>query len=166
MGRSRTALAPSRSLGLALALVGSGIAFGALFLPWDYYCQISVTVCSDSGPQEHANLVPIFAMTSHVFLAAQLPLLLPFFGLTCALLTVYLPSPRRRAAGVLALMVGSCGVFCALTAPLLDGFTWLTVPGTLNPDWGIAVSALGYVVLLVGICFLPLPRVRRAEDAR
>ena len=163
MGLNRWTLAPSRLLGIGLALVGSGIAFGALFLPWDYLCPIIVSVCADSGPQDHTTLVPISTLYTHGLWPFLLPLPLPFLGLICALRLVFVPAPRRRAVVVLGIVVGLCGVCSTLSMPVLDGLSWMFVPGTLHWDWGIAVSLLGYGALLVGFGFVPFPR---AEDTR
>ena len=175
MALRRVAPAPSRLLGVGLALVGCGIAFAALFLPWDYTCypfDPTTPVCVDPGTQNVATLTPLGPHAPQVF--PQLLVLLPVglvVGLVFALLLAFVPSTRRRIAGVFLSVVGVCGVCGALGVLWLTDISWSDQPVTHQWDWGVAVFVLGCVVLLAGLATLrrspaPAPRVPRERNTR
>jgi len=151
-------LAQRRMLGIGLALVGSGIAWYALFLPWDYRCypfDPTMPVCVDPGRQDVSTLTPLGPHAPQVF--PQLLVLLPVglvVGLVFALLLAFVPSTRRRIAGVFLSVVGVCGVCGALGVLWLTDISWSDQPVTHQWDWGVAVYGLGYIVLLAGIAVL------------
>lgn len=116
-------------------------------------------MCVDSWAQTSNTLVP--SGGSQELSPVVLPLLLvALLGLFFALMLAFVPTTGRRSLAAPSTVVGVCGVCSAVSVPVMDTLAW---SGKLHWDLGVAVSVLGYVVLLVGISSVPY---LRAEDTR
>jgi hypothetical protein len=139
-----------------LALVGSGIACCALFLPWDYRCGIIEPACVP-GLQDPNPLAPIegpYSPTNSPTAYVLSLAFLPFLGLFFALLLAFVPVWGRWLVAVISAVIGFCGLCGAPGMLVWDSLGWSDDPGTWHADWGIAVSVLGYAALLAGIAVL------------
>lgn len=144
----------SRMLGAGLALVGSGIAFAGLFLPWAYKCSPispSFPECVHPGPTVVETMIPIGSNWPE---GSSPIVLLPLLALAVALALLFLPARKFgdiTGFGVAVAIFGMCGTLGGATLPMLG---WSDNAGIWHWDWGVGLSLLGYAVLIVGALLL------------
>ncbi|GEM_PF-2225828 len=150
--------------GIGLMLLGSGVAFAALYFQWKHYCptpDMHIS-CADLGPADTQPFVPM-PPNNPFALPQLLPVLLslPVLGTVSGLLLILVARGRLRfllPVLLLSGIVGICGFFGTqflLISPSNDG---AFAPQT---DIGGYLSLLGYAAIIFGAIITAIAASRR-----
>ncbi len=145
-------------VGIGLILLGSAIAFAALFFQWGHDCPDPATgiACSSLGTSDTSPLVPL-PLSNPYALPQYLPFVLfsPVLGVIIVALLLATRSRRWDPLARTALAFGGISVFCGFIGTLVTayglGFTDSAVVRVRVLDEGAIVSVLSYAVVLVGV---------------
>jgi hypothetical protein len=149
-------MTPVFLIGIGLILLGSVVAFGALFFQWGHTCPprgVGVS-CSSWGISDRSLLVPL-PPSNPYSLPQYLPFVLfsPVLGVIIVALLLVTRGRRWDPVARAVLVFGGISVFCGFIGTLVTaygiGFTDSAVIRVL--DEGAIASLLAYAVALVGV---------------
>ncbi len=153
-------MTPVFLVGIGLVLLGSAIAFAALFFQWGHDCWIpdptTSSACSSLGTSDTSQLVPLPPSNPHS-LPQYLPFVLfsPVLGVVAVALLLLTRGRRWDLLARAALAFGGITVFCGFMGTLVTayglGFTDSAVVPVRVLDEGAVASLLAYAVVLVGV---------------